>query len=178
MALGGALSALARLFAPLSLLSFGGVSTVIPEIHRQTVELQHWITDRQFADFYAIAQAAPGPNFLLTTLIGFHVAGLAGALVATGAMCGPPSALVYLVARVWGRFRFSPWRAAVQAGLAPVTVGLAAASALVVIRAADHGVAALAVTAVTAVVAYATGLSPLWVFAAAAALGLTGVLSP
>ena len=40
---------------------------------------------------YAIAQAAPGPNVLVVTLIGWQVAGLAGALIATLAMCLPMS---------------------------------------------------------------------------------------
>jgi chromate transporter len=35
---------------------------------------------RQFADMFAIAQVTPGPNVILVTLIGYHVAGLAGAL--------------------------------------------------------------------------------------------------
>ena len=47
------------------------------------------MTDRQFADLFAIAQVSPGPNVIIVTLIGYQAAGLAGALVATLAMCGP-----------------------------------------------------------------------------------------
>ena len=61
----------------------GGANAAIPEMHRLTVEVQHWMTDQQFSDLFAIAQVTPGPNVIITTLIGYQVAGFAGALVAT-----------------------------------------------------------------------------------------------
>jgi chromate transporter len=60
--------------------------------------------------------------------------------------------------------------------MVPVSLGLIAASAFVLVRAADHTIAAGAVTAVTAVVTFTTRVSPLWLFLAAGALGLTGWL--
>ena len=95
------------------------------------------MTDRDFASLFAIAQAAPGPNFLVTTLVGWKAAGLAGALVATAAMCAPSCLLTFWVAKVWDRYRETEWRIAVGAGLAPVTVGFVFSSAFVVVRAAD-----------------------------------------
>ena len=59
------------LFGSLSLVSFGGGNTVIPAMHREAVMSQHWLTDRQFADLFALAQAAPGPSSLIVSLIGF-----------------------------------------------------------------------------------------------------------
>ena len=50
------------LFGSLSLVSFGGGNTVIPAMHREAVVSQHWLTDRQFADLFALAQAAPRPT--------------------------------------------------------------------------------------------------------------------
>ena len=96
------------------------------------------MTDRQFADLFAIAQAAPGPNIIIVTLIGYQVAGIAGALVATLAMCGPACVLTYYVARVFDRFRDAKWRVVIQAGLVPVSVGLFAAGAFIIARAADR----------------------------------------
>ena len=87
------LVALAVQFTSLSLVAFGGANAVIPEMHRQAVDVNHWMTNQDFAALFAIAQAAPGPNFLVTTLIGWKAAGLAGALVATAAMCGPSCVL-------------------------------------------------------------------------------------
>jgi len=74
------LLALAWTFALMSLFAVGGASAAIPEMHRVAVDVQHWLTDRQFADIYAISQLSPGPNVLIVTLIGYSVAGVAGAL--------------------------------------------------------------------------------------------------
>ena len=163
-------------FALLSLFAVGGANAAIPEMHRLAVEVMHWMNDRQFADSFAIAQMSPGPNVLIVTLIGYHVAGFAGAGVATVAMCGPTCLIAFFVARVWDRFKDAPWRIAIQAGLVPVSLGLIGASAFVLARAADKNVYAGVVTALTVAVAFATRINPLWLFAAGGVLGLTGWL--
>ena len=173
---GGLLLTLAGYFALMSLFAIGGANGALPEMHRLAVEVKGWMTDRQFADMFAIAQVTPGPNVIIVTLIGYHVAGLAGAVVTTVAMCGPACAFALVVSRLWDRFREAPWRIAIQAGLVPVSIGLLAASALVVVRAASTGWAAIAVTAVAAAAAYRLALNPLWIFAAAALLGLFGLI--
>jgi len=163
-------------FALLSLFAVGGANAAIPEMHRVAVDVMHWMSDQQFADSFAIAQMSPGPNVIIVTLIGYHVAGLAGAAVATVAMTGPTCVMAFVVARFWDRFKDAPWRMAIQSGLVPVSLGLIAASAFVLARAADHSIYAGIITAVTAVVAYWTRLNPLWVFLIAGAIGLTGWL--
>jgi len=175
-ALSAILGALAAQFAILSLLAFGGANTVVPEIHRNAVDVHHWMSDRDFANLFAIAQAAPGPNALITTLVGFKAAGIAGALVATIAFCLPAGLLVFVVIRVWDRIQQSPWRAAVQAGLGPVTVGLVAASAFLLTRGADRGIGLAAITVATAAISYFTRLNPLWALGAAALLGAFGLV--
>ena len=163
-------------FALLSLFAVGGANAAIPEMHRIAVEVMHWMNDRQFADSFAIAQLSPGPNVIIVTLIGYHVAGFAGASVATVAMCGPTCLLSFFAARAWDRFKDAPWRIAVQAGLVPVSLGLIAASAFVLARAADKTVAAGLVTVATVAVAVFTRINPLWLFATGGVLGLTGWL--
>jgi chromate transporter len=170
------LGMLAAQFAVLSLLAFGGANTIVPEIHRTAVEAHHWVGDREFANLYAIAQAAPGPNAMIVTLIGFRAAGIVGALAATIAFCLPAALLVFVVVGVWDRIEHSPWRTAVQAGLGPVTVGLVAASAFLLTRAADRGIGFAAITAATAAMAYFTRLNPLWALGAAALLGGLGLV--
>ncbi|HWK43878.1 MAG TPA: chromate transporter [Stellaceae bacterium] len=166
------LGALAWQFAILSLVAVGGANSVIPEMQRQVVDVHGWMSSTDFADLYALARAAPGPNVLVVSLIGWHVAGLAGALVAMGAMCGPSSVLAYGTMWVWDRFRTAPWRIAVQAGLVPVTVGLVLASGYLLTRAADPDWPSYALTAITAGVALKTRTNPLWLLLAAGALGL------
>lgn len=169
---GSILLQIATRFALLSLLSFGGVNVVLPDAHRFVVDTQHWLTDQQFADFFAIAQAAPGPNFLMFALIGWQVAGTLGAITATLAIIVPAGTLAFIVGGLWHRFRNAPWRRAMQTGLAPVTIGLIFSSGLVLSAAADHDWLTFAITVVTAVVALGTKLNPLWLFAGAGLLGI------
>jgi chromate transporter len=169
------LIALAVQFAILSLFAIGGAMAVVPEMHRQAVDVAHWTTERQFADLFAIGQAAPGPN-IIVTLIGFKAAGIPGALTATLAMCGPTCVLTYYVSRTFDKYKDARWRIVVQAGLVPVSVGLFAAGAFVIARAADVSIVAFAITFATAAIAYWTRFNPLWMFAAAGLLGYLGLV--
>jgi chromate transporter len=170
------LLALAGYFGVLSLLAIGGGSTVIPDMHRYAVLVEGWLTDREFGDLYAIARTSPGPSTLIVSLIGLKAAGLAGALVATVAMCAPCSTVVFLVSRGRVMFAGRAWMLAIERGLAPVSLGLIGASAFVITRAADHGVLAYAVTAATAALAVLTRFHPLLVIFAAGALGAFGLI--
>ena len=174
-AAGGQLAAIAAQFVVLSLVAFGGANAVVPEMHRQSVELHHWMSDGQFANLFAIAQAAPGPNVLISTLIGWKVSGVVGGVVATVAMCAPSCVLTYFAAKVWDRHRDAPWRAALASGLTPVTVGLVLASAWLLARGADLNWRLAGATLAVAVVAIATKVNPLWCLAAAAGLGWAGL---
>jgi chromate transporter len=170
----GTLLTLAGQFALMSLFAIGGANSAVPEMHRLAVDVERWMTEQQFTDMFAIAQVTPGPNVIIVTLIGYHVAGLLGALITTLAMCGPTCVVAFYVGDAWERFKDAPWRAAIQAGLLPISIGLIAASAFVVASVAAHNFMAVSVVLATAVVSYATRLNPLWIFAAAALLGLAG----
>jgi chromate transporter len=163
-------------FALLSLFAIGGANAAIPEMHRLVVETQHWMTDQQFSDLFAISQVTPGPNVIIATLIGYQVAGTVGALVATLAMVGPTCIATFYITKVWDRFRDAPLRNAIQTGLVPVSVGLLAASAFVLMRTIDTSWTAVAVTVATGVIGYFTRMNPLWLFAAAAAMGGAGLI--
>jgi len=166
---------LARQFGFLSFLAIGGVNSLIPEIHRRVVDVQGWMTNAEFAQAFAISQASPGPNMLIVSVIGWKVYGFLGALVATVAICLPTSVLTYGIAHVWDRFRGAPLRAAIQRGLAPVTVGLVLASGYVLAQTTDDGWVSYALTAATALLALNTRRHPLWFLAAAAVLGALGL---
>src|SRR5262249_517326 len=127
-------------------------------------------------DLFALAQAAPGPSSLIVSLIGFAAAGIAGAIVATVAMLVPSCVVMYAACRGWERLRETKWRTAIEHGLAPVTVGLLFPPALTIMRAAAPGPAGYALTAIATFVLVRPTVSPLWVMAGAAALGLLGVV--
>jgi chromate transporter len=130
----GSLIALAAVLAPLSVVSIGGGSSIYAPLQHQTVDMLQWLTPQEFLDMFAIARITPGPGSMLATLIGFKVAGLPGALVATLALFVPSSLLCFAVARAWDRHHARPWRRAFEDGLAPIAAGLMFAGVLAVLR--------------------------------------------
>jgi chromate transporter len=167
---------LATTFGLMSLFAVGGANSAIPEMHRVAVDVQHWMSDTQFADIFAISQLSPGPNVLIVTLIGYAVAGLAGALVATLAMCVPTAILAYGVSRMLTRSSHARWPAILQAALVPVSIGLMGASALVLALTSDRTVVAALVTAGAAVMAFTTKINPLWLLLAGGLVGFAGLI--
>jgi chromate transporter len=167
---------LAWTFGLMSLFAVGGANAAIPEMHRVAVDVQHWMTDKQFADVFAISQMSPGPNVLIVTLIGYSVAGVAGALVASLAMCVPTAVLAYCVSRLLTRSSHSRWPAIIQAALVPLSLGLMSASGLILALASDRTWIAALVTLGAAVLAFATRLNPLWLLLAGGCLGFAGVI--
>lgn len=136
---GDTLIALGLVFAPLSLLSFGGGNAVIADIAQQAIQVQGWTSEREFADLFALSRAAPGPGSMLAALIGWKAAGIGGAAVATLAFYLPSAALVLGVARLWRRWRGSVWHTAVERGMAPVAAGLFLSGGIAVLRASPGG---------------------------------------
>lgn len=169
----GTLENLGWHFAKLSLLAFGGVNVVIPEIQRAAVG-EGWMSAEEFSHLFAIAQAMPGPNVILAPLIGWRVAGVLGALVATVAMLLPSSLIVLALAGVWHRFRATRFVRAARRGLTPITVGLVVASGWLLTNAAAHTNAAYALAAGTVALVLVTRWNPIWFLLGGAALGVAG----
>jgi chromate transporter len=169
-------STLVWTFGLMSLFAVGGANSAVPEMHRIAVDVQHWMSDKQFADVFAISQMSPGPNVLIVTLIGYSVAGVAGALAATLAMCGPTAILAYYVSRLLQRSSHSRWPALIQAALVPLSIGLMGASGLILALTSDRSWLAGLITAVAAVLGFATRLNPVWLLLAGGVLGFAGVI--
>src|SRR5207244_16821 len=163
-------------FGLMSLFAVGGANAAIPEMHRVAVDVRHWMSDKQFADVFAISQMSPGPNVLIVTLIGYSVAGVAGALAATLSMCGPTAILAYYVSRFLQRSSHSRWPAIIQAALVPLSIGLMGASGLILALTSDQSWIAAVITIVAAALAFATRINPFWMLLAGGVLGFAGVI--
>jgi chromate transporter len=146
---GGTLLALFAVFAPLSLLSFGGSNAVLADIAQQSVAVHGWTGEREFADFFALSRAAPGPGSMLVALIGWKVAGLPGALVATASLYLPGAILLYGASRVWRRWRGSRWHGAIEQGMTPIAAGLFLSGGIAVLRLSPGGPAVWAAALLT-----------------------------
>lgn len=159
-------------FALLSFVAFGGASALLPELHRVAVTQHHWISDATFTQLFAIAQAAPGPNVLVITLIGWEVAGLPGALVSTLGMCLPMSVVIFFLFGHWEQFRHARWRQAIQLGVAPLAVGLVLSSGCLVALSGNPGISSLVLTLLTVIISLRTRLHPLWLIGGGAVFGI------
>jgi len=178
-------------FMALSLLAVGGTLTTAPDMHRYLVGEQYWLSDGQFTNSIALAQAAPGPNVMFVALLGWNVgmnagggAGLSswwlallGVLITiVGSML--PSTILTLLATRWAHQNRE--RQAVRAfkqGMAPIVIALLIATGWIL--AASYGSSTKnwplwLVTAASALLVWRTRLHLLWLLGAAALLGGLG----
>jgi chromate transporter len=169
--------ALAMHLAFLSCISFGGFSSVLPDLHNLVVTANGWVTDQEFANFFALAQAVPGPNMiLLMSFLGWKVGGVSGAVVSAVATLGPPCVLYFAAHQLCDRFRDARWQMIVRRGFAPLTIGLVIAGGTVMARTGNAGWQGAALTIAAAGLMIRTRINPLWILAGGGACGGLGLL--
>jgi len=157
---------LAWVFALLSIVAVGGGTAVLPEMERLVVQQFHWMGDQQFRDIYSLGQVAPGPNMLMVMVIGYRLAGAAGATVVGLAFFLPDCILTLFANRLWSRFAESRWRAALQRGLAPVVIGLMLSGTYAIARLSIANLMGFAIAAITCAILFWRRVNPLWLISA------------
>jgi chromate transporter len=163
-------------FAQVSLLAFGGATSALPEMHRRVVDEYGWATDSEFAEMFGLAQAAPGPNILVASLIGWKVASLPGALAGFVGVVTPASLLAYVVTRAWDRKPNERWRGLIIAALVPITIGLTLSSGYLVTLGAGRSIGADLLIAGSTAAFFWTRIHPLWWIGFGAVLGFAGLV--
>jgi chromate transporter len=169
-----------RVFAPLSLLSFGGGQAIVADVRHQSVDVHHWVSNAQFLNDFVLGRMNPGPNTMMVALISWSAAGWLGALVGMVAIFLPSSLLVYGVAHVWARQRGAAWQGYVERGLGPVAVGMMLGSSYNLLSHQEGGVFAWIVAlGAAAILMVRRKLNPFLMIAGGAALFLAvGELRP
>ena len=173
------MSMLLSLFLKLSVFSmiaFGGVNALLPELLNLAVNQEQWIDLQTFSDYFAIAQAAPGPNFMTVTLLGWHIYGMIGALVATFAIVWPSSILIFFLQRFILGIKDPIKKKSIQYAAAALAIGLVLSSAWEIALQINHGVAAYLLTIATIGLTLFTRWHPLYLIAIGGALGLMGFI--
>ncbi|MBU3622986.1 chromate transporter [Polynucleobacter sp. AP-Latsch-80-C2] len=173
------MSILLSLFLKLSafsLVAFGGVNALLPVLFNLAVNQEHWIDVQTFSDYFAIAQAAPGPNFMTVTLLGWHIYGVIGALIATLAIAWPSSILIFYLQRLILGIKDPHKKKSIQYAAAALAIGLVLSSAWQIALQINHSPAAYALTLATIAFTLFTRWHPLYLIVVGAVLGLFGFI--
>lgn len=158
----------------LSSVAVGGFITTVPDLHRFVVDVHGWLTDDTFVALFALAQAAPGPNMIVVTLVGWEIAGATGAALATAAACLPTLVIAYTASRFWSRYNNVGWYRTFERGVAPFAVGLILATGVILTAGAADNWRAYVLTGGTIVFMLFSRRSPLIPLAVAGLAGLAG----
>jgi chromate transporter len=118
---------LGAVFLKAGALLYGSGYVLLAFLRGDLVERLGWLTDAQLLDAVAIGQVTPGPLFTTATFIGFVLAGIPGALVATVAIFLPAFVFVALIGPLADRVRDRPLTAALLDGVNAAALGLMAA---------------------------------------------------
>lgn len=159
-----------------SMIAFGGVNALLPELLNLAVNQEQWIDLQTFSDYFAIAQAAPGPNFMTVTLLGWHIYGIIGALVATFAIVWPSSIFIFFLQRFILGIKDPVKKKSIQYAAAALAIGLVLSSAWEIALQINHGVAAYLLTIATIGLTLFTRWHPLYLIAIGGALGVLGLI--
>lgn len=171
------LGRLTLFLALMSSISFGGIPPVLPDIEHFVVVENEWLSGRDFANFFALAQTIPGPNMILMmALVGWKVAGIAGATAGAGATAVPACAMYYAGYRLCDRFRESRWQQIARASLAPLTFGLIVGGGTVMARTLDKDWVMAGITIAATALLLTTRINPLWLLGAAGVIGAFGLV--
>lgn len=152
-------------------LAFGGGQAALSLVERTVIADTGWLTPADFSTAIAFAFITPGPVLILAPFVGYHVAGIGGALAAAGGVFLVPWFLATGSARLLRSATQRPWVRAFGRGAAPVVVALLVVSALDVARASFAGWPTV-VIAVAALVATIRRMHPFVVLASGAGIGV------
>jgi chromate transporter len=116
-------------FSGISLSLFGGGYVMIPLMQSLFVNDLHWLTSREFIDAIAFSQATPGPILVSATFIGYKLAGIFGAAIATIAMFAPSAILMVIVSKAYKKTKDHQLAQGMISWIKVVVIGLIIASA-------------------------------------------------
>lgn len=158
-------------YLSLSVFATGGAMALASDMHRYVVDEHAYITHTQFVNSIALAQAAPGPNILFVTVMGWQIAGLPGALATTLGLSLPALVFPVIVSRMGRLAQFERLLKALQRGLGPVAIGLMAATCFLLVRQAPGVWKGAAIIAVSTLLLATTRVPPVLLILVAGVVG-------
>lgn len=158
-------------FLKIGLFTFGGGYAMIPLIEREVITNKKWIAESEFLELLTVAQSAPGPISLNTSVfVGYKMRGYAGALAAISGVVMPSFVIILLVAIFFSDIRHNPVVDAAFRAMRPAVVALIVAPVVGLAKGMRPWL--VAVSAATALAVWWLGISPVYLLIAGAAAGL------
>lgn len=163
-------------FSSLSFVAFGGANSIVPELHRLFVQHYGWISNQHFLDIYSISQLSPGPNALISTLLGWQLQGIQGAVVSTLAFCAPACFIAYIISNFWIKYYHHQLLKIIKISLLPLTCGFMASTALIFIKNLEFSFITFSILIITAYLSYYNYFHPFWLLVISMTLSVLGFI--
>ena len=149
---------------------------MIPLIQREVIDNKGWVDRNEFIDLLTLAQSAPGPISLNTSVfVGYRRAGYAGAVAALLGIVVPPFTVILLIALFFTGVRDNAVVDAAFKGMRPAVVALIVVPVISLARGMHWSM--IAVVALSAVAVWHFGVSPVCLIIAGAAAGIAWELT-
>jgi chromate transporter len=159
-------------FLKVGALLYGSGYVLLAFLRNDLVVNLGWLTDQQLLDAIAIGQFTPGPVFTTATFIGYVLAGIPGAIVATVGIFLPSFCFVALLTRIVPHLRKSSWTSAFLDGVNVAALGLMAGVTWQLGRAAIIDVPTAILAVIAAVLLFYFKFNSAWLVLAGAIVGL------
>ena len=158
-------------FSKIGLFTFGGGYAMIAIIQNEVITRRRWIEEQEFLTLLTLAQSAPGPISLNTSVfVGYKMYGYAGALAALLGVVTPSFIIILIVAIFFSQIRHNEIIDAAFKGMRPAVVALILAPVTGFVKGMRWWL--MAISAAVALAIWHWGISPIYLLAAGAILGI------
>lgn len=160
-------------FAKVGVMTFGGGAAMLPMLQREIVDKQHWATDEELMDYYAIGQCTPGVIAVNTaTFVGQKQKGILGGIIATLGMIAPSLVIITILAGLITSFADLPVVQNAFAGIRACVCVLIFSAVVKLTKAAVVDWKTLVIFLAVLAGSVLTNLSPVWFVLLAALCGI------
>jgi chromate transporter len=122
------------IFLRIGLISFGGTFGLLPALQAILVDQHHWLTADQFVQSYVVGSFVPGPNMAMTSLLGYRIAGVPGAIACALGIYAGPIAVMGMGCAYYYRNRGKAWVRRTEIALRPLVFALIFSSSALFLR--------------------------------------------
>ena len=156
-------------FLKIGSFTIGGGYAMIPLIEKEVVGDKHWLTKEDFLDILALAQSSPGILAVnVSIFVGYRLKGIRGSIVTALGTILPSFLIILLIAIFFESYKNNVWVEAVFKGIRPAVVALIAVPVFNLAKTAKLSYKTFLIPAISAVLIWLLGVSPIWIILSAA----------